>query len=442
MWSALFLGGALAMGQIPAPTSPAQSSVLDSPVVVRPADYAPTPSPSELEPQTLTIEVPLAQAPSPATTQTKPAAPASVPDRWALMKALQGTWYGAELDDHQLAVSGWASMTFTGSTDRHDQLPMGFNYLANQFTLQQNLVRVERFVDPNATTPTWGFRSDTILPGLDYRFTIARGLFDRQLVADNGTPNLYGIDPVQFYGELYVPEIGRGLDIKLGRFFAQYGAESIDTTQNAAYSRAYNFLYNPFTHTGLLTTLKLTDAWIVQNGIVTGSDVFIDPADNPTYIGSVKWAPPTGRDSVLVSVIVGKGRYDVARSFSNPELFDFIYAHKFTDRLTYTVDTTYSFETNVPKLGFVNNWGVVQYLTYQFSSKLVATGRLELFDDVQGQRTGYKGLYTALTTGVTYKPYPYFWLRPELRYDTNGESRPFEGKPDLLTATVNVVLRW
>ena len=442
MWPALVLGGALALGPTPAPTNPAQSTVSGSPVVPRPVDYAPTPSPSGPEPQTLTIEVPLAQAPSLATTQIKPAAPTTAPDRWPLMNALQGTWYGAELDDQRLSVSGWASMTFTGSTDRHDQLPMGFNYLANQFTLQQNLVRVERFVDPNATTPTWGFRSDTILPGVDYRFTIARGLFDHQLVADNGAPNLYGIDPVQFYGELYVPEVGRGLDIKLGRFFALFGAESIDTTQNAVYSRAYNFLYNPYTHTGLLTTLKLTDAWSVQNGIVTGSDVFIDPAANPTYIGSAKWAPPTGRDSVLVSVILGKGRYDAARSFSNPELFDLVYAHKVSDRLTYTVDATYSFQTGFPNVGFVNNWGVVQYLTYQFSSKLFATSRLEFFDDVQGQRTGFKGLYTALTTGVTYKVAPYFWLRPELRYDTNAESRPFEGKPDLFTATLNVLLRW
>ena len=44
-------------------------------------------------------------------------------------------------------------------------------------------------------------------------------------------------------------------------------------------SRSYTFIYNPFTHTGLLTTLKLDDAWSVQNGIVAGCDAFIDPVD-------------------------------------------------------------------------------------------------------------------------------------------------------------------
>src|SRR5262249_23747831 len=236
--------------------------------------------------------------------QPAPPAPHPAPDRWPLMRALQGTWYGATLDDNRLSVSGWTDLSFTASTARHDQLPMGFNFLANDFLLQQNSLRVERRVDQSATTPTVGYRWDTILPGSDYRFTIARGLLDWQLTADNGNPNLYRIDPVQFYGEAYFPQVGRGLDVKVGRFFAQFGVESIDTTQNPFLSRAYTFIYNPFTHTGLLTTLKLNDTWSVQNGLATGCDIFFAPGENLTYIGSVKWAPPSGPASALLSVIV------------------------------------------------------------------------------------------------------------------------------------------
>jgi hypothetical protein len=358
------------------------------------------------------------------------------------MGSVQGSWLGALLNDNRVSVSGWADNTFTASTDRRDQLPLGFNYLANQGLLQQNWLRVERAIDDKATTPTWGFRSDNILPGADYRFTLARGLFDGQLTSNNGRPEIYGIDPVQFYGELYLPQVGRGLDLKLGRFFAQFGVESIDTTQNALSSHAYNFIYNPFTHTGLLATQKLSDAWSVQNGLVTGSDVFIDPAANPTYIGSVRWAPPSGRSSVLFAVILGKGRYDAGETFSNPQVFDLVVTHKFSDRLTYTLDALYSFQTGFPGVGFVNNWGVVQYLTYQFAPALSGTSRLEFFDDPQGYKTGFRGLYTAATAGVTYKPTPWLWLRPEVRFDHNADSRPFEGKPDLFTATMSAVVRW
>jgi len=319
---------------------------------------------------------------------------------------------------------------------------MGFNYRANDFLLQNNWLRVERTVDPNATTPTWGFRSDTILPGSDYRFTIARGLLDWQLSADNGQPRRYGLDPVQLYGELYLPEVGRGLDVKLGRHFCQYGAESIDPTQNALASRSYSFIYDPFTHTGLLTTLKIDDAWSVQNGLVTGADMFFDPGLNPTYIGSVKWAPPSGRDSVLFAVIVGKGRYDADHAFNNPELFDVVYTRKLDDRTIYTLDALYSFQTGFPDRGFVNDWAIVQYLTCLITPELSATTRLEFFGDPQGWKTGFQGTYVALTAGVSYRPIKDVILRPELRYDYHTESRPFEGKPGLITAGFDVIVRW
>jgi hypothetical protein len=357
------------------------------------------------------------------------------------MQALQGTWYGAALDDNRLAVYGWTGMSFTGSTDRSSNLPMGLNYRANEFNVQQNYLRVEQAVDKSATTPTWGFRSDTILPGTDYRFTVARGLFDSQLTAKNGGPNLYGFDPVQFYAEGYFPQVGRGLDVKVGRFFAQYGSEGIDAVSNPFLSRANTFLYDPFTHTGVLTTLNLTDAWSVQNGIVTGSDMFIGPEANPTYIGSVKWAPPDGRTSALFAVILGKGRFDQEHNFHNPEVFDLILTRKLSDRLTWQFESLYGFTSNVPNIGFANWFGVVNYLSYQLAKNLTANARLEFFDDRQGQRTGFAGLYTAATAGVIYKPYPWLWLRPEVRIDHN-DSRPFEGKPNLFTATMNMVLRW
>src|SRR5262249_1322442 len=55
---------------------------------------------------------------------------------------------------------------------------------------------------------------------------------------------------------------------------------------------------------------------------------------------------------------------------------------------------------------------------------------------------GFAGTYTAVTAGVTYKPKPGVWFRPELRFDNNSESRPFEGKPNLFTAAFDCIIRW
>jgi hypothetical protein len=348
--------------------------------------------------------------------QPAPSPPPSAPDRGLFMNCLQGTYPGFLLDGNRLNVSGWSDVSFTASTDHQQQLPMGFNYRANEFLLQQNWVRVERRIDTTSTTPTWGFRSDNILPGSDYRFTVARGLLSDQLTADHGQPNLYGIDPVQFYAELYVPNVCRGLDVKVGRFFAQVGAESTDTTLNFFASRSYTFIYSPFTHTGVLTTLQLNDVWSVQNGLVLGSDVFIASESRPTYIGSVKWAPPNGRSTVLFSVILGPGRFERRENFNNPEVLDLVVTHQVNARLN--------------------------YLTWQCNERWSAGGRLEFFDDVNGQRTGFRGLYVDVTVGINWKPCAALWVRPELRYDNNCDSQPFEGKANLFTAAMDVVLRW
>ncbi len=359
------------------------------------------------------------------------------------MKTLQGTWPGWLLDTERMQLSGWTEGSFTGSTDRQNQLPMGFNFLANQFLLQQNWVRFERsVVTSGTTTPTFGFRTDWILPGSDYRFTLPRGIFNSQLTAEHGDPALYGIDPVQFYGEGYFPTIGRGLDIKVGRYFAIYGVETIDAVSNVLASHAYSFIYNPFTYTGILSTLQVNSTWTVQAGLATGNDVFIDPAANPTFIGSARWTRPDQNESVLFNVILDKGQFDQARNFHNPEVFDVVYTRKLLSRLNYTVEGIFGFTTRVPDIGTAEWAGLVHYFTYDFTSRLSGTVRLEFFDDFQGQRTQFKGLYTDLTGGVNIRLRKDIIFRPEVRGDYNPESRPFEGNHGLLTATADVIVRW
>jgi hypothetical protein len=392
-----------------------------------------------VQPCLLVVVLALGQTPTPA--PSPPAAPA--PDRWLLMKALQGTWAGALLDDNRLQVSGWIESSYTASSDHFNNLPQGFNFRANEFLVQQNWLRIEQTVVTGGTTePTFGFRSDTILPGSDYRFTLARGIFNGQLTADDGQPRLYGIDPVQFYAEAYFPTVGRGTDVKVGRFFALYGVENIDSPTNALCSHSFTDLFDPFTHTGVVATTRLTDSWLVQGGLVLGSDVFIDPSDELTFIGTLRWTRPDGRDSAQFSTILGPGRFNQGRNFNNPEIFDLVLSHRFNPRLNYIFESLAGFETNVPGIGTASWFGVLNYLTYDFTPHLSGTARLEFFDDPQGQRTGFKGLYSALTTGLNFHPRKSILVRPELRYNYNDESRPFENNHGLFTAATDVILRW
>ncbi len=359
------------------------------------------------------------------------------------MKSLQGTYPGWALDGNRIQAYGWTAGSFTASSAARDNLPLGLNYRANEFLVQQNWLRVERtVVTTDATEPTFGFRADTILPGSDYRFTLPRGLFNRQLTADDGEPNSYGIDPVQLYCEAYFPVFGRGLEVKFGRMYCQFGVETTDAPSNALASHSYTFFYNPFTHTGIMGTLQLTPEWSIQLGAIMGPDVFFDPAASPYSMFSVKWAPPNGRDSVLISGLFGSGRYDVAEQFNNPNLLDLVYTHTINTRMNYALDALVGYQTDVPDIGTAWWFGIVNYLTCKLTPELSGTTRLELFDDIDGNRTGFAGLYTAITTGFNFKPFPSIIVRPELRFDYNTESRPFEDKHGLLTATTDVIVRW
>jgi hypothetical protein len=139
--------------------------------------------------------------------------------------------------------------------------------------------------------------------------------------------------------------------------------------------------------------------------------------------------------------VLGSGRYDQAQMFDNRNVFDVVFHQKLGNHLFYTLDALFGYENNVPGIGTADWYGVVQYFTYEWTPKLAPTARLEFFDDVDGARTGFAGLYTALTVGVNYRPAMWLTLRPEIRYDIS-EGRAFEGKHGLFTATADVIFRW
>jgi len=370
-------------------------------------------------------------------------ADAPAADRWALMRELQGTYPGWLLDSHRLRVQGWTNASVTAGSASRNNLPVGFDYLANEVMLKQNWLRVERpVVTDGSPDPSAGVRVDAILPGTDYRFTTARGLFDGQLAGNDGSPNTYGIDPVQAYAEAYLPGVGAGLGLKLGRTFCPYGVESIEAVSNALATHSYTFIYNPFTQTGLLAALQLTSDWSVQLGAVLGPDVFIDPAASPYASWVVKYAPPGGRDTVALAGLTGSGRYDAGEQFNNPNIVDLVYTRTINPVMSYALDALFGWQTEVPGIGVATWFGVVNYLTWKFTDELNGNARLELFDDIDGNRTGFPGLYTAVTAGLRYTPWPGLIIRPELRFDYNGESQPFEGRHGLATATTDVILRW
>jgi hypothetical protein len=456
----LILGAVLALGQTEAPDTEKRA-----------ADPSPAPAPIE-------ISAPLLPPPAPPA-PTPPVPPASVPpDRWHLQRILQGTGPGVFLDTERTAVYGWFEASYTFSSVPRNNLPESFNYHAYEPLLQQAWMRINRSVVTTGTTePTFGYNID-LLFGTDYRFTLARAIWNKQLTDNKGFPANYGFDPLQFYGEAYFPTVGRGLDVKVGRFYTPYGVESLEAPSTQFMSHSYTFSNrSPFTHTGILATQNLPYNLVAQAGLVLGSDSFIDPADEATFIGTIQYTQPGNRNIVKLTTILDRARFNPNEGFSgiegNPNfnIFDMVWTHNFDSvpRLAYTLETLYGYMTNIPDFLSSNgvdlipigkaDWaGVVNYLSYTFSPRLIGTTRFEVFDDPQGIRTNTfpgsapdnaKRLYTALTLGVNYKPIRQpsnngiLMIRPEVRYDYNWNSKPFDNAHHgLFTVGTDVILRW
>jgi len=357
-------------------------------------------------------------------------------------------------------------MNYTASTASNQNLPMAMNYKANQFLLEQNMLMIEKAVDTKANERTWGFTLMGILPGSDYRFTLQNNLMDSQLTDNNGQPNTYGVDAPQFFVETYNPNLLKGVDTKVGRFYTILFNESIDPTQNKLVSRALTFMNNPFTHTGVLTASKLDDRWTMYNGLTCGADVFFGPSGKASYLGGLKWESEDAGTNFSLNTQLTDPSFNQTQGTANTyDVFEVQFNHKINDRWSYTSDNMYSFINNwdsnafgstitdrdaaspIAYKGWANWYGFVNYLTYNVTDKLSTTSRVEFFKDTEGVRTGFTGLYTTLTQGITYKMYEeQLWVRPEFRYDNNSVSKAYnnDGTPSngLFTFAIDVILRY
>jgi hypothetical protein len=171
--------------------------------------------------------------------------------------------------------------------------------------------------------------------------------------------------------------------------------------------------------------------------------VFFDPTDQPTFLGGVKWINDAKTDSLFFTTYVNGGNYFGTRQRDNVQFFDMVYTHVFTARFQTISEFMFSYQTKVPDLNTVTWYGADTYFQYDFTPRLYGAIRPELWVDSQGQRTGFAGLYSTLTAGLTFKPVNWLSLRPELRYDHFYDAPgPYEGHHNLASFAFDVFIRW
>ncbi len=361
-----------------------------------------------------------------------------------LTKALWDACPGLKKND--IRLYGWINPSFNLSTSKHSNVPMGFSIVPNRIELDQFVLRLERQPDTvQCDHLDWGFRF-TNLFGIDYRATIAQGLFSSQLLKRN---KLYGFDPVEIYGQLYFPQVAEGMLLTFGRYFSPPDIESSLAPENYLFSHSLMNNYDASGMTGINATFMLNTQWTILLGVHAGDDVapWDRAAHIPTGQALVRWVSEDNDDSLWGGIdSINHGRFK--GHHDNLQQFNLTWTHRFCPEFHILTEAYYLYQYHARLGGDCNFgpiksfgggggcgprisgkspvWGAVHYIEYKLSDKQFISTRFDYLDDVKGERTGFATKYGSFTLGLSHAFTSLFSIRPEIRYEQASRTKPYD----------------
>jgi hypothetical protein len=358
---------------------------------------------------------------------------------------MQALWTGKNGDwwkRSKIQIYGWLNAGVNVSTSKesgYSTYPEAYAERGNSPELDQEVLYIERQPDTVQTDHIdWGFRI-AALYGLDYRFTTAEGYFSHQLLGKN-LEN--GFDLPMAYFDLYVP-VAQGMDIRLGRYISLPDIEAQLAPNNYTYSHSLLYTFDAYTQTGINVTTKFSDHWTWQIGLSPGNDVapWATRDAQLTLNTCLGYTWRTGLDNIYACEnSLNKGSY----AYNNLQATYLTWYHKFTkDGSWHTAtESWYQYEKNTPNVNnpagqtlvevnangafcatasqvtcYAPEWAVVNYTVKQLSKHDYFTIRNEFFDDLVGQRTGFKTPFTEHLVGWGHWVGTTVLFRPELRWE-------------------------
>ncbi|HEV2665881.1 MAG TPA: outer membrane beta-barrel protein, partial [Blastocatellia bacterium] len=286
------------------------------------------------------------------------------------------------------------------------------------------------------------------LYGIDYRWTTSQGWFSGQLLKHN---RLYGVDPVEAYGLIYVPNVAKGMVIKIGRYISPPDIEAQLSPDNFLFTHSLMFTFDCYTQTGINAAVKLNDTWSVLGGIHAGTDVAPwNEAAHPSGMFMLRWVSKSNNDSIYGGIdSINNGRF---KGFhDNLQQSNITWTHRFNEEGTFVTSTEayYIYQNRALVGGTVNfgpprSWfrltgpgapiqgnapaiGVVNYTAIKLSKHNFITLRpIDFLVDVKGERTGFATTLSSWTVGLTHRFGKLISIRPELRYEYAFSARPWD----------------
>lgn len=357
----------------------------------------------------------VAAAPAGAASPAPAEAPQSIGDRIkSLEEALKSVPLLSTMKDWQFGGHVAVSYNYNiNDANAQNNFARVFDERANQFDINQAELYVEK---PTSEASPIGFGIDFVV-GRDAKKIHSAGL------GESNQP----FDLTQAYVTYKAP-IGKGLDLKAGKFVTMHGAEVIRRTGNYQISRSLLFGFAiPFTHTGVSATYPVTDWLSLTLGVVNGWDNTDDENRDKSFHGAATLTPM--KDLTLT---VG-GTYGSERSGADKVrrgLLDVVATYKPIPPLTLTLNYDYADEAGAAT---ADKWqGIAGYATYDITDKWSVGFRGEYFIDQRGFRLGFTDPVTAnparldlweLTLTTRYKLLDHLFASVEFRHDEARRDR-------------------
>ena len=378
---------------------------------------------------------------------------------WPFMKAVYGadTPLTEAIKDSRIKFYGWvtASGNYSTNSTFNVNAPASYWVVGNRFELDQLIFRLERNLDSvQQDHIDWGFRA-TALYGMDYRYMAAAGWgSDIELQNHN---LLYGWDPTEVYFDVYFPGICEGMILRVGRWIACPDIETQFSPDNYLASHSILFTYDTYTQTGFMATFLLSKRVMFQIGLNGGDDqapwahgVIKDPS---AFIG-FRWVSESNNDALYTCVNqLNDARFHHFLVNGEPaghDNYNYIvstWEHVFNSDIHTKTEAYFMWQMDAelggtPSLGPVafgtgggdnptlpgasHAYGVLNYSEFAVSRKDFITVRNEVWEDDRGMRTGFPGLYTSHTIGLSHNFNSLFQVRPEIGYYRNYQTPAFD----------------
>jgi hypothetical protein len=263
--------------------------------------------------------------------------------------------------------------------------------------------------------------------------------------------------------DIYVPRVAKGMNIRAGRFISIPGIEAQLTPNNYMFSHSLLYAIDPFTDTGILATVQLSDQWLVQAGITGSHDVALWTNDaQPSATGCVSYTTRSVNNNFY---LCANGINDGEYAYNNLQQYDATWYHKFSKSWHMATEAYVMYQRDVPSVTgpikpqlntngatcrpgletcFAPEYAAVNYILKQLSGHDFIGFRSDLLNDKKGQRTGFNTKYTENTFMLSHWIGTTVQMRPEIRFDHAWDRKAYDNgkRQSQLTVACDLIFHY